>query len=92
MEAIFKICKLANFPKLDFYIIFLESSGTYTINLKQKTAVIQNVRVIVIFYWPISYFKYTSMIYKILIFADDTNFFRTFREMVINKCRMTLIN
>ena len=22
MEAIFKICKLANFPKVDFYIIF----------------------------------------------------------------------
>ena len=52
MEAIFKICKLANFPKVEFYIIFLESSGTYTINLKQKIAVIQNVRVIVIFYWP----------------------------------------
>ena len=50
MEAIFKICKLANFLKVDFYIIF--SSGTYTNNLKQKTAVIPNIRVIVIFYWP----------------------------------------
>ena len=36
MEAIFKICKLANFPKVEFYIIFLESSGTHTITLKQK--------------------------------------------------------
>ena len=59
MEAIFKICKLANFPKVDFLrfsLVFGVIWDPYNEFKTNNFAVIQNVRVhprSCHFYWPI---------------------------------------